>query len=210
MKVAIIHDWLTVYGGAESIIRILHDMFPEAPIYTTVYNKENMPKDFRKMDIRTSFIQKFPFAKTQYNKYLSWMPRAFEEFDLSEYDLVISSNTCCSKGVLTGANTLHICYCNTPMRYGWDFYQEYCKDMGKLKRNIVSKMLHKIRIWDRLSADRVDKFIANSHNVANRIEKHYRREYVSSRGLCTAASIPCALHAAKAPPTAAPHAGRSS
>lgn len=176
MKVAIIHDWLTIYGGAESIIRILHEMFPEAPIYTTVYNRENMPDDFRKMDIRTSFIQKFPFAKKKYTSYLPWMPRAFEEFDLSEYDLVISSNTSCSKGVLTGANTFHICYCNTPMRYGWDFYHEYKSAKSPLMQKIISKQMHKIRMWDRLSADRVDTFIANSYNVARRIGKHYRRD----------------------------------
>lgn len=176
MKVAIIHDWLTIYGGAESIIRILHDMFPDAPIYTTVYNRENMPADFKKMDIRTSFIQKLPFAKKKYTSYLPLMPRAFEQFDLSEYDLVISSNTSCSKGVLTGANTLHICYCNTPMRYGWDFYHEYRSGKGALARMIISGMMHKIRMWDRLSADRVDTFIANSYNVARRIMKHYRRE----------------------------------
>ncbi len=176
MKVAIIHDWLTIYGGAESIIRILHDMFPDAPIYTTVYSKENMPADFRKMDIRTSFIQKLPFAKKKYTTYLPFMPRAFESFDLSEYDLVISSNTSCSKGVLTGANTLHICYCNTPMRYGWDFYHEYRNTKGAVGRLIVSGLMHKIRMWDRLSADRVDTFIANSYNVARRIKKHYRRE----------------------------------
>lgn len=176
MKVAIIHDWLTIYGGAESIIRILHDMYPDAPIYTTVYNRDNMPDDFKKMDIRTSFIQKLPFAKKKYTAYLPLMPRAFESFDLSEYDLVISSNTSCSKGVLTGANTLHICYCNTPMRYGWDFYHEYRNTKGRLGRMIVSSLMHKIRMWDRLSADRVDTFIANSYNVARRIQKHYKRE----------------------------------
>ena len=125
MKVAIVHDWLTIYGGSESIIRIIHDFYPDAPIYTTVYDKKNMPDDFAKMDIRSSFIQKLPFAKKKYTSYLMMMPYAFEQFDLSEYDLVISSNTSCSKGVITGANTLHICYCNTPMRYGWDFYHEY-------------------------------------------------------------------------------------
>lgn len=176
MKVAIIHDWLTIYGGAESIIRILHDMFPDAPIYTTVYDKDNMPGDFRRMDIRTSYIQKFPFSKKKYTNYLSFMPRAVEQFDLSEYDLVISSSTCCSKGVLTGANTLHICYCNTPMRYGWDFYHEYRATKGFLSRIFIGSMMKKIRMWDRLSADRVDTFIANSNNVARRIQKHYRRK----------------------------------
>lgn len=176
MKVAIIHDWLTIYGGAESIIRILHDMFPDAPIYTTVYDRDNMPDDFRMMDIRPSFLQKMPFAKKKYTSYLMLMPRAFEQFNLEEYDLVISSNTSCSKGVITGANTLHICYCNTPMRYGWDFYHEYRSGKGALARFLISGMMKKIRMWDRLSADRVDTFIANSYNVSRRIKKHYKRE----------------------------------
>lgn len=176
MKVAIVHDWLTIYGGSESIVRILHEFFPEAPIYTTVYDRKNMPEDFAGMDIRPSFLQHYPFAKKKYTTYLPFMPRAFESFDLSEYDLVISSNTSCSKGVITGADTLHICYCNTPMRYGWDFYHEYIKDKGRLGKFVISCMMKKIRLWDRLSADRVDAFIANSGNVARRIQKHYRRD----------------------------------
>lgn len=175
MKVAIVHDWLTIYGGSESIVRIMHDFYPDAPIYTTVYDKKNMPEDFAKMDIRPSFIQKLPFAKKKYTSYLMLMPYAFEQFDLSEYDLVISSNTSCSKGVITGANTLHICYCNTPMRYGWDFYHEYVSPKGKFARFVIAWMMKSIRQWDRLSADRVDAFIANSNNVAKRIKKHYRR-----------------------------------
>lgn len=170
------HDWLTIYGGSESIIRILHEMFPDAPIYTTVYDKKNMPDDFKEMDIRPSFLQHYPFAKKKYTTYLPFMPRAFESFDLSEYDLVISSNTSCSKGVITGANTLHICYCNTPMRYGWDFYHEYIRNKGRFGKFLISCMMKNIRIWDRLSADRVDTFIANSKNVAARIRKHYRRD----------------------------------
>ncbi len=176
MKVAIVHDWLTVYGGAESIIRILHSLFPDAPIYTTVYDPDRMPADFRKMEIHTSFIQKLPFAKKRYTNYLPFMPRAFEQFDLTGYDLVISSNTCCSKGVITGPDTLHICYCNTPMRYGWEFYHEYVDKKNGPARFFISCMMKKIRIWDRLSADRVDLFIANSKNVARRIRKHYRRD----------------------------------
>lgn len=176
MKVAIVHDWLSVYGGSESIIRILHKLFPEAPIYTSVYCAERMPEDFREMDIRTSFIQKLPFGKTKYTSYLTFMPYAFEQFDLTGYDLVISSNTCCSKGVITGPDTLHICYCNTPMRYGWEFYHEYVDKKNRVSRFFIALMMKKIRMWDRLSADRVDVFIANSNNVARRIRKHYRRE----------------------------------
>lgn len=176
VKVAIVHDWLTIYGGSESIVRIMHDFYPDAPIYTTVYDKKNMPEDFAKMDIRPSFIQKLPFAKKKYTSYLTLMPYAFEQFDLSEYDLVISSNTSCSKGVITGANTLHISYCNTPMRYGWDFYHEYAGKKNFFARVIIAAMMKSIRQWDRLSADRVDVFIANSNNVAKRIRKHYRRD----------------------------------
>lgn len=176
MKVAIVHDWLAVYGGAESIIRILHDMFPDAPIYTTVYNASNMPDDFKEMDIRPSFIQKLPFGKKKYTTYLPLMPYAFEQFDMTEYDLVISSNTCCSKGVITSPDTLHICYCNTPMRYAWEFYHEYVGKKNKLAKIFIGWMMKGIRQWDRLSADRVDVFIANSKNVARRIRKHYRRE----------------------------------
>lgn len=176
MKVAIVHDWLTVYGGSEAIIRILHGMFPDAPIYTTVFAPENMPEDFRKMDVRPSFLQNMPLAKKKYTTYLPLMPRAFEQFDMTEYDLVISSNTCCSKGVITGPDTLHICYCNTPMRYGWEFYHEYVDHKSAPARFMIAGMMKKIRMWDRLSADRVDVFIANSKNVARRIKKHYRRE----------------------------------
>ncbi len=176
MKVAIVHDWLTVFGGSESIIRILHQMFPDAPIYTLVYNPDQMPDDFRRMDIRTSFVQKLPFGKKKYTSYLPLMPYAFEQFDLTGYDLVISSNTCCSKGVITGPDTLHICYCNTPMRYGWEFYHEYVDGKNALARFFIAWMMKGIRQWDRLSADRVDVFIANSNNVARRIRKHYRRD----------------------------------
>lgn len=176
MKVAIVHDWLSVYGGSESIIRILHRMFPDAPIYTTVYDEENMPADFKEMDIRTSFIQKLPFGRKKYTAYLPLMPYAFEQFDLTGYDLVISSNTCCSKGVITGPDTLHICYCNTPMRYGWEFYREYVGSKNAAARFFIAWMMKGIRTWDRLSADRVDVFVANSKNVARRIAKHYRRK----------------------------------
>ncbi len=176
MKVAIVHDWLTIYGGSEAIVRILHGMFPQAPIYTSVYDRDNMPDDFKEMDIRPSFLQKMPLAKKKYTTYLPLMPRAFEQFDLTGYDLVISSNTCCSKGVITGPDTLHICYCNTPMRYGWEFYHEYVDQKSAPARFVIAGMMKKIRMWDRLSADRVDVFIANSGNVARRIRKHYRRD----------------------------------
>lgn len=176
MKLAIVHDWLTNMGGAERIIRIFHELFSDAPIYTLVYNEENMPQDFRNMDIHTSFIQKLPFAEKKYQSYLPLMPTAVEQFDLSEYDMILSSSTACAKGVIPKTDTLHICYCNTPMRYAWDMYHEYTSSKGRISKIIIAFLMNYIRLWDRLSADRVDYFIANSKNVARRIQKHYKRD----------------------------------
>ncbi|MBC2581565.1 glycosyltransferase [Clostridium sp. DJ247] len=175
MKVAIIHEWFSGIGGSEKVVKAVHEIFPEAPVYVFVHNKYNMPEEYNAMNIRTSYLQKIPFAKTKYQKLLPLMPHAVEQYDLSEYDLVISSSTCCAKGVITKADALHICYCHTPMRYGWDLYHEYIKDKNMIMKWIISSQMKKIRIWDRLSADRVDYFIANSHNVARRIKKNYRR-----------------------------------
>lgn len=176
MKVAIVHEWLANMGGSEKVTYILHELFPEAPIFTCVHNKKRMPEEFNKLDIHTTFIQKLPFGKTKYQAYLPLMPIAFEQLDLTEYDLVISSSTSCAKGVITRADTLHICYCHTPMRYAWDFYFEYTKDKNWAARVIIAKLMHKIRQWDRIAADRVDYFISNSNNVAKRIKKHYRKD----------------------------------
>lgn len=176
MKVAIVHEWLTIYGGSERVTEILHEIFPKAPIYCLVYDKDTMPERFKGYDIRTTFVQKLPFAKKHYKAYLPIMPRAYEELDLTEYDLVISSSSACAKGVITRSDAIHICYCHTPTRYFWEFYYEYTKGMGKLKKMIISTFIHKLRMWDRLAADRVDKFIANSNYIAGRISKYYRKD----------------------------------
>ena len=177
MKIAIIHDWIVSYGGGEKVVLALHNMFPEAPIYTSVYNKKKMEKYFKGIDIRTSFIQKLPFGISKYRYYLPLMPLAFEQFDLSDYDLIISSSSCCAKGVNVNANSTHICYCHTPMRYAWDMYNKY--NQGNIiKKIIVAKQMNKLRQWDYITSNRVDKFIANSEYVKRRIEKHYRKEAV--------------------------------
>jgi len=176
VKVAIVHEWFSGIGGSEKVVKAFHELFPEAPVYVFVHNKDNMPEEYNKMDVRTSYLQKIPFAKTKYQNLLPLMPNAVEQYDLSEYDLIISSSTCCAKGVITKGETLHICYCHTPMRYGWDLYHEYIKDKNIVMRWIMASQMHKMRIWDRLSADRVDYFIANSNNVARRINKTYRRD----------------------------------
>jgi len=176
MKVAIVHDWLTNMGGAEYFLIYLHQLFPEAPIYTTVYNPENLVPELRDLDVRTSFLQKKKKARKKHQKYFPYMPMAFESFDLNEYDLVISSSSSCAHGVITSPHTLHICYCHTPMRYAWEFYYEYTKDMKKIKKKFLKYFMNYMRIWDRVSADRVDYFIANSKTVSKRINKHYRRD----------------------------------
>ena len=176
MKVAIVHDWLTNLGGAEKVLRAICDLFPGAPIYTIVYNEKRMGGLFSDREIIPSKIQRFPFAKTQYTKYLPFMPKAVEAFDLSSFDLVISSSTSCAKGVLTGADTLHLCYCATPMRYAWDFYFEYLGGSGRLMKALIPHFMHKVRIWDYITHQRVDYFMANSRTVQRRIQKHYGRD----------------------------------
>lgn len=177
MKIAIVHDWLTGMGGAEKVIIELHQMFPDAPIYTSVVNYDNLEPIFREMDIRTTFIQKLPFSKKKYNRYLPLFPLAFEALDLQEYDVILSSTTSIgAKGVLRSSSSVHICYCNTPPRYAWDFYHEYLASAGKLQRLFIPFLMHYLRMYDQQSAARVDYFIANSTNVSDRIKKIYNRE----------------------------------
>lgn len=180
MKIALVHDWLTNMGGAERVLINFKQLFPDAPIYTTIYNPENLDEELKNIDVRTSFLQNKRKAKTNHQKYFPFMPMAFESFDLNEYDVVLSSSSSCAKGVITNPDTVHICYCHTPMRYGWEFYYDYLEreNLNPLKKVLIKYFMNYMRIWDRVSADRVDYFIANSRNVAKRIWKHYRRECV--------------------------------
>lgn len=171
MKIALVHDWLSNIGGAEQVLLSLSQLFPEAPIFTSVYNQTEISQ-FKDKKIYTSFIQKLPFGQKKPQLYLSFMPYVFENFDLSEFDLVISDCHACSKGVLTKPETLHICYCHTPIRYIWLPWID-----PRLSRNWIKKFIsHKLRIWDFQAASRVDRFVANSKTVAERIKKYYRRE----------------------------------
>ncbi len=177
-RVAIVCDWLTDWGGAERVILAMHEVFPEAPIFTSLYNKANM-EPFSSADIRPSFLQGIPGAKRHHQRFLSLMPSAFESFDLSEYDVVLSSSHSCAKGVITKPETLHVSYCHSPPRYLWDNSHQYVKEYpwpNWLKKWVIPGLIHKMRIWDRAAADRVDRFIANSAYVSSRIEKYYRRE----------------------------------
>ncbi len=175
MKVAIVHDWLVNFAGADRVVDQMMRVFPDAVIYTLVYRPEAFPGHFRKYDVRTTYIQKIPMAAHLYKNMLSLMPRAFESLDLTEYDLVISSSSSCSKGVITRPDALHICYCHTPVRYVWSHYHEYLSNASWLKRRIMPGIIHRIRLWDFAAAQRVDLFLANSRNTAQRIRKYYRR-----------------------------------
>mgnify|MGYP001296991610 CR=1 FL=1 len=175
MKTAIIHYWFVAQRGGEKVVEELCDLYPEADIFTLVLDPDSLPPKLVGRKITTSFVNALPFAKRWFKKYLPLMPLGLEQFDLREYDLVISSESGPAKGVLTAPRTLHICYCHTPMRYLWDMYHDYMSNSGWIARMLMAPFLHRLRLWDRLSADRVDHFVANSSNVARRIAKHYRR-----------------------------------
>jgi glycosyltransferase involved in cell wall biosynthesis len=174
MKVAIVADWMSNVGGGGRVLAHLHEMYPDAPIYTSISDPSRLPPEMREWDIRTSFLQRVPFARRRYQAFLPLMPLAFEQFDLREYDLVISTSSACAKGVIPGPDTVHVCYCYTPCRYIWDLYHDYTRDLPF--RWAVAPVAHWLRIWDRLSSDRVDHFVAISHEVGRRVRRHYRRD----------------------------------
>lgn len=176
LKVAIVCDWLTVNGGAEKVILAMHELFPSAPIYTSLYNSHKV-KGFENAKIHTSFLQKIPFAKNHHQFLLPLMPLAFESMNLDEFDIVLSSSHSCAKGIITKPKTLHICYCHTPMRYAWDNHNEYISQytMNFVAKKLGNRIMHHLRMWDRLAAERVDAYCTNSHFVKKRIQKYYRK-----------------------------------
>ncbi len=178
MKVALVHDWLTGMRGGEKVLEVFCELFPDAHLYTLLHKKGSLSNTIESMDVRTSFIQKLPFIKKKYRHLLPVFPTAIERFDLQGYDLVLSSSHCVAKGVKTSVNTLHICYCHTPMRYIWDLYNLYfCKERANMiTRFATSLVLDYLRKWDLASNKRVDKFMANSKYVAERIKKNYGRD----------------------------------
>lgn len=178
MRVALVHDYLNQYGGAERVLESLIEIFPSAPIYTLVYNAEAMKGKFFDKEIRTSFLQKIPFARSHHRIFPILMPLAIEKFDLSGYDIVVSDSASFGKGVITKPETIHICYCHTPPRFAWDDSQKYIKEfsMPKLAKIFIPFFMNYIRVWDKEAASRVDKFICNSNFVAQRIKKYYRQD----------------------------------
>ncbi len=177
MRVALVHDYLNQYGGAERVLEVLHDLYPSAPIYTSIYDPAALPALYRSWDIRPSFMQRLPGWRKHFRKYFLLYPSAFESFDLTDYDLVISSSSAYAKGVITRPGAKHICYCHTPMRFAWrsaDYVER--EQIGGIFGALLPLFLTYVRLWDVQTAQRVDYFVANSHTVSARIKHFYRRD----------------------------------
>ena len=175
MKVAIVHYWLVGMRGGEKVVEILCDLYPDADIFTLVCDPSAISEKIRRHKITTSFLQKIGGVR-HYQKMLPLMPYALESFDLTAYDLIISSEAGPAKGIIPGPDALHICYCHSPMRYIWDLYPQYRAAAGPVTRALMSLTAPSLRQWDVSTSHRVDHFIANSAYVARRIERYYRRD----------------------------------
>jgi glycosyltransferase involved in cell wall biosynthesis len=176
-RVALIHDYLNQYGGAERVLEALHELFPDAPVYTSIYDFRAMPESYRSWDIRTSWMQRLPGWRRWFRSYFWLYPSAIESFDLGDYDLLLSSSSAYAKGAIPRPGALHICYCHTPMRFGWrtGSYVER-EGIGSGTGWALSLLLTWLRTWDIVSSQRVDAFVANSHGVAERIRRYYGRD----------------------------------
>ena len=178
LKFALVHDWLTGMRGGERALEAIYEMYP-GPVHTLVHTEDFKSDIIPAEAVRTSSIQKIPFGPKHYQKLLALFPKAIEEFDLSAYDVILSTSSSVAKGVLTTARQLHICYMHTPIRYAWDLTFQYLRESG-LDKGILGwyakSVLHKIRMWDALTANRVDVYLTNSETVARRIRKIYNKE----------------------------------
>jgi glycosyltransferase involved in cell wall biosynthesis len=179
VRVAIVHDWLYVIGGAERVLREILNCYPDADVFTLFDFLK--PEDRKKLGFertRTSFLQSMPFMRKRHRSFLPLMPLAIEQFDLSSYDLIISSNYAVAKGVLTGPDQVHVSYVHSPMRYAWDLQHSYLRESGYargLKSALARTMLHYMRMWDTRTASGPDAMVANSEFIARRIRKVYGR-----------------------------------
>lgn len=176
MKVAIVHYWLVTMRGGEKVLESLCKMYPEADIYTNVYNPEKISEPIKKHKVFTTKVNNYPFARKLYQKYMPFMPNALMDLDLTSYDLVISSESGPAKGVVPSPFAFHVCYCHTPMRYLWDMYHEYFRKSNPIVKFFMKKMIPSLRLWDVTSSNLVDHFVANSHYVAARIKRYYNRD----------------------------------
>jgi glycosyltransferase involved in cell wall biosynthesis len=176
MKVAVVHYWLVNMRGGEKMLEALLELFPEADIYTHVYDPAGISALINSHRIYTSSINRLPFARRLYQKYMPLMPGALMEFNLQAYDLIISSEAGPAKGVVPNPDAYHICYCHSPMRYLWDLYHDYFQKSNWAIRFFMKKLIPALRVWDITSSNMVDRFITNSRYVARRIQRYYRRE----------------------------------
>jgi len=177
LRIAVIHDRLTDMGGLEAVFYASMEVFPNASFYVSVIDYKRLPKIFANKSIQTSFLQKLPnFLKKNHRNLFPFYPIAFESFDFSEFDVVLSNTVFAGKGIITGPNTKHICYCCTPTRYLWEYRHDYTKNSGTIKKVVYSILCHFLRIWDFNAAQRVDHFITLSIPVQARIKKTYRRD----------------------------------
>ena len=176
MKVAIVHYWLVTMRGGEKVLEELCKLFPQADIFTNVYDESKISETIKSHKIYTTKINKWPMAKKLYQKYMPFMPKALMDLDLTGYDLVISSESGPAKGVVPSPNAFHLCYCHTPMRYLWDMYHEYFRKSNPIVKFFMKCMIPSLRLWDVMSSNLVDCFVANSHYVQARIKKYYNRD----------------------------------
>jgi len=177
VKLAIVCSWLNQYGGAERVLEVVHDMYPQAPLYTSLYVPEALPDAYRTWDIRPSFLNRLPLAKRRPQLFLGCFPTAFERLDLRGYDVVLSVTSAFAHGVRPAPGTRHVCYCLTPTRFIWN-YDAYIEreGVGKLARLALPPLIGRLRRWDRRAADRVSEFVAISRTVQRRIADYYQRE----------------------------------
>jgi glycosyltransferase involved in cell wall biosynthesis len=178
LKIALVHDWLVTDAGAEKVLKAILDLYPEADVFSLVdfLNDTDRKKILNGKHTKSSFIQKLPFARTQFRVYLPFFSKAIESFDLRDYDLIISSSWAVAKGVKTHNGQCHISYCHTPVRYAWDLYDEYVTSLSFFKKLVVQWTLNRLRKWDIISLNRVNYFVANSKFVQERIERIYDRK----------------------------------
>lgn len=176
LRVAIVHYWFVGRAGGERVVEALGDIFPQADLFSLIVDPAVLSPKLRDRRLTTSFLQRIPGIRKFHRHTLMLQPLALEQFDMSGYDLVLSSESGPAKGVITSPGTLHVCYCHSPMRYLWDLYPAYVAEMSGLSRIIFSLVAHRMRQWDFASSSRVDKFVCNSDYVASRIRKIYRRD----------------------------------
>ncbi len=178
-KVALVHDFLVKKGGAERVVKVLSEMYPDAPIFTLLYDEAKVGDLFPVDRVKCSFLQKYPsFFKKRYRYSIHKMPRAIEELNFEGYDLVISSSGAFSHGIITPVETKHVCYCHSPMRYAWDWTNEYRveNNIRGWKKLLYAPLMKSLRQWDSVASDRPDKYIANSGTVRSRLQKYYRMD----------------------------------